>query len=77
VIGFLEESTGVRSMTRLAILWLLVLTTAVVAVACWYLLRTHPPDAAVLGALATVLGALVYKGAVAIKNRNAADDDAK
>lgn len=69
MIGFLEESAGVRSMTRLAIAVLLVLTAAVVAATCWYVVK-GTPNAAVLGALAGVIGALVVNGIVAIAKRS-------
>jgi hypothetical protein len=70
--GFLEESAGVRSMTRLAIAALLVCTGAVVAVICLYVLRGNP-DAGVLAALAGILGALVINGIVAIAKRSGAE----
>lgn len=73
MIGFLEEAEGVLSMTRLAMAWLLTLATAVVGFTCWYLLHARPIDAAVLGGIAAILGALVYHGAVAVKYRNAPD----
>lgn len=61
-------------MTRLAIAWLLALASVLVGVTAFYVIYdiTHGAtvDAAVLGAFATLLGAIVYKGAVAIKNRN-------
>jgi hypothetical protein len=62
----------VRSMTRLAIAALLVLTAAVVGCTCWYLVK-RTPDAAVLGALAAIIGALVLNGIVAIAKRNGAE----
>lgn len=67
--GFLEESSGVRSMTRLAIAVLLLLTAAIVAVTCWYVVRGKP-EAAILAALAGIIGALVLNGVVAIAKRN-------
>jgi hypothetical protein len=73
--GFFEESAGVRSMTRLAIGWLLVLATVIVGVVVYYVVKVRPVDAAVVAALATTLGAVVYHGAVAVKNRNVPDDD--
>lgn len=73
--GFLEETPGVRSMTRLAIVWLLVLATVIVGVVTFYVVKVRPVDAAVVAALATILGAVVYHGAVAVKNRNVPDDD--
>lgn len=69
MIGFLEESDGVRSMTRLAIAVLLALTAAIVGVTCWYVVK-QSPDAAVLAALAGIIGALVVNGIVAIAKRN-------
>lgn len=78
--GFLEESPGVRSMTRLTILVLLLLTGAIVGVTCWYVVKGTPkgsaPDAAVLGALAGIIGALVLNGVVAIVKRHGGDDAA-
>jgi hypothetical protein len=72
--GFFEESAGVRSMSRLAIGWLLGLATVIVGVVVFYVVKVRPVDAAVIGALGAVLGAVVYHGAVAIKNRNAPDE---
>ena len=62
-------------MTRLSIAWLLALASAVVGAVVFYVVKRPTPDAAVIGALATVLGAVVYHGAVSIKNRNVPDDD--
>lgn len=73
-IGFFEEDEGVSSMTRLAIFWLLVLATGLVAAIIAYALRGKP-DAGVLGALGVALSAVVLHGAVAIKNRNGPIDD--
>lgn len=70
--GFLEESPGVRSMARLAILILSILTAAVVAVICIYALRPSP-DAEVVGALAGVLAALVLNGIVALAKRGSGE----
>lgn len=74
--GFLEEAPGVRSMTRLVILILSVLTALVVGTVCWYVLRRPAPDAAIVGALAGVIGALVLNGVVAIAKRGGVDDAA-
>lgn len=74
MIGFLEESQGVRSMTRLAIGWVLALASAIVGVACWYVVKGKP-ESSVLLALSTILGVLVVKAIYAIKNRNAPDDE--
>lgn len=71
--GFLEESEGVRSMTRLAILILCVLVVAVVGTICWYVLHTDAPTADVILALAAVLAALVLNGIVAIVKRGDGD----
>jgi membrane protein YdbS with pleckstrin-like domain len=75
VTGFLEESDGVWSMSRLAIATLLFLAAAIVGVTCWYVVRGQP-NAAVLGALATILAALVVNGSVAIIKRNGGSDAA-
>lgn len=75
MIGFLEESEGVRSMTRLTIAVLLTLTSIVVGVLCWYVLHAQTLSAAVIGALAGVVSALVLNGAVAIINRNGPSND--
>ena len=69
VTGFFEESPGVRSMTRFAIFVLLLLTAAVVATVCAYVLKGKP-DAAIVAALTGVVTALVLNGAVAIIKRN-------
>jgi hypothetical protein len=75
--GFLEESPGVRSMSRLTIGWLLGLASAVVFALVFYVVfaLTHKLDvsAAVISALAVPLGALVWHGVVALKNRNGPD----
>ena len=44
---------------------------AVVGTVCVYVLRTKAPEAAVIGALTSVLGALVLKGIVAIIRKDA------
>lgn len=71
--GFLEESPGVRSMSRLAIAGLLTLAAPVVVTACVYTLRSPKPDATVLGALAGILAALVLNGVVALAKRGGGD----
>ena len=68
MIGFLEESEGVKSSTRLFAAVLLVLTAVVTATMCVYVLRKDP-SAAVITALVGALGALVAQGAVAIVKR--------
>ena len=50
--GFLEESAGVKSLTRLVALLITILAAIVVGVVVWYVLRTKEPSAAVIGALA-------------------------
>lgn len=67
--GFLEEGPGVRSMTRLVMLVLSLLTAGVVGTICVYVLRSASPDAQVVLGLAGVLGALVLNGIVAIARR--------
>lgn len=69
MIGFFEESEGVRSMTRLTIAWLMVLATAVIGTVCYYVLKGKP-ESAVLMALGGILLTLVVKGIVAIRSRN-------
>lgn len=70
MIGFFEEAADVRSMTRLIIFWLGILTSAVVGAAVWYVVRRPDPSAAVLGALAGIIAALVANGIVAIVKRS-------
>lgn len=77
-VGFLEESAGVKSTARLTIIWCMVLASIVTGFLCWYVAYTmlhSKPDAAVVGALAGVLTALVFKGAVALWTRNGPKDD--
>ena len=73
VCGFLEESPGVKSSTRLFAAILLALAAVVVALIVWYVMHTKVPDASVIGGLAGVLGALVVQGVVAIMRRNGDD----
>jgi len=77
--GFLEEAPGIKSMTRLTIAWMLSLSSLVVGTIAVYVVYslTHKLslDAAVIGAIAAQLPALIWHGVVAIKNRNAPDDD--
>lgn len=67
--GFLEESPGVKSMTRLTIAWLMVLATAIIGTVCYYVL-TGKPESAVLLAMGGILLTLVVKGIIAIRSRN-------
>jgi hypothetical protein len=76
-VGFLEESAGVRSMTRLTIAAIVVAVLALVGHRVLVTSIKGKPEATVLSALAGVLGALVAKGCVAIINRNGGSDDAK
>ena len=69
--GFFEEENGDRSMTRLTIFALVLCIAAVVATTCVYVLHSAKPDAAIVGGLAGVLGALVLKGIVAIIRKDA------
>ena len=67
--GFLEESTGGKSMTRLSIAWLLALTTAVVSALVFYVVKVRPVEAGVVTAFGVPLGALVWHGIVSIKSK--------
>lgn len=75
MIGFLEETKGVRSMTRLTIGWLMVLASAVVATACRYVWLSKTPSAEVIAALCALLTPIVVKGAIAVINRNPAEPE--
>lgn len=74
MIGFLEESEGVRSMTRLTIAWMCVLATVIVATTCYCVVtrKLEPVGIAAMGGLLLTLAA---KTIVAIINRNAPADD--
>jgi hypothetical protein len=70
-VGFLEESKGVRSMTRLSIGWLLTLTSALVATIAWYVVHMgEKANPLVVTALVGGLTALVLNGIVAVIKRN-------
>jgi uncharacterized YccA/Bax inhibitor family protein len=69
-LGFLDESEGVRSSTRLLAFILVFCVVAVIAVICIYTLHTTGPSATVIGALGGVVTALVAQGIVAIAKRN-------
>lgn len=73
--GFLEESPGVRSMTRLTILLTIGLSAVVVGSTCAYLFVAKEPNPAVIGAMGAVLVTLVVKCVVAITNRNGQADE--
>lgn len=72
--GFLEESEGVRSMSRLTIAWMSLLATAIVATTCYYVVK-RDVRAEVIVALGGMLLTIVAKGAVAIINRNGPNDE--
>lgn len=72
MIGFLEESEGVRSMSRLAAAWMCALASALVVATCWYVVKGSG-KAEVIAALGGMLLTIVAKGAVALVNRNAPD----
>lgn len=74
MIGFLEESEGVRSMARLTIAWMCALATGLVATTCWYVVKGDH-KAEVICALGGMLLTIVAKAAVAIINRNVSSDD--
>ena len=71
--GFLEESPGVKSATRLAALAM----TAAVVLLCLalaaYLLTSESPSATVIGALAAPLAPLAGGIFAALKVRNGGD----
>lgn len=74
MIGFLEESAGVRSMARLTIGWMCALATMLVSTMCYVALRGRGDrNAEILAALGGGLLTIVAKGAVAIYNRNGGD----
>jgi hypothetical protein len=68
--GFLEESPGVRSMARLAILACLLFALVFVALIVWYVLVQRPVESRIVVALTGALTAVVLNGAVAIIKRN-------
>lgn len=63
-------------MTRLAIFWLLILATMLVAGIIAYVLLNKAADAAIVAALVGGLTAVVLNGAVAIIRRNGGTEDA-
>lgn len=71
MIGFLEESEGVRSMSRLTVAWMCGLATVLVGTIAWYVvtLKTDAKESVIL-ALGGALVTIVAKGAIAIINRN-------
>lgn len=71
--GFLEESPGVWSSTRLFAAVLLALAAIVVGLVVWYVVSVRPTVANVIYALSAVLGALVIQGVVAIMKRGGGD----
>ncbi len=74
-VGYLEESEGVKSSTRLSIVWLLALATTVVGGLITYIFfAKEKVQAEVIGAFGVPLGAIVWHGIVAVKNRNVPDE---
>ena len=67
--GFLEESAGVRSVTRLIAVIITLLACVLVGLIVWYVVHVKAPDAGVLAALGGILAAVVAHGAVAIVKR--------
>jgi hypothetical protein len=78
--GFLEESAGVRSVTRLIAVIITLLAVVIVGLIVWYVvasvLHAKSPDAGVLAALGGILAAVVAHGAVAIIRRGTGEPDA-
>ena len=64
VCGFLEETPGVRSSSRLLAFLLYVLIAGVSACSCVYLFVAKEPSASVLGSMAGIITALSGCGAV-------------
>lgn len=73
MIGFLEESEGVHSMTRLTIAWVMILLSALVGALVWYVVKGKA-EAVVITAIAGAMLPLATKVVVAIINRNGPDD---
>lgn len=69
LVGFLEESAGVRSATRLIMVGLLVLAGCVTISLCAYVLFVPNPTAGIAATLAGALATLVIHGAVAVAKR--------
>lgn len=69
VIGFLEESPGVRSSSRLLAFLLFAVTAGVAAVFCVYVLRPDPSPG-VSACFAGVITALGGWGAIVHAKRN-------
>lgn len=74
--GYLEESPGVKSMSRLAIAVCLGLAAVLVGTITLYALRDNP-DAGVIGALAGALCTVVVKAIAALVTRNGKEADEK
>lgn len=73
-VGFLEETEGVHSSTRLLAFILVALVSGLVAVTCIYVLHTSKPEASVIAALTGMVAVLVAQGMVAIVKRSADPD---
>jgi hypothetical protein len=67
--GFFEESAGVRSMTRLVMFILTLLSAVVTGAIVVYVFRCEKVEPEVILALVGALGALVLNGVVAIAKR--------
>lgn len=76
MIGFLEESEGVRSIARLTIAWMCALATVVIATTC-YCVIVGKLDAAGICAMGGLLLTIATKTIVALLNRNNPADDTK
>lgn len=68
-VGFLEESAGVSSATRLIMVGLLGLAGCVTLTLCAYVLISSAPSAGIAATLAGALATLVIHGAVAVAKR--------
>ena len=61
-------------MSRLTVLWMSVLASAIVGTTCYCVLKGKITEGAIL-ALGGMLLTIIAKGAVAIIKRNSADDE--
>ena len=75
--GFFEEAEGVRSMTRLTLFLVTLAILSLVAVIDVYTLRAKEPSAAIITSLCGALSILAVKFAVAVINRNPAENAAQ
>lgn len=72
VVGFLEESAGVRSSSRLAVFIVVGFIGAVIVCSCIYILRPEP-SASVIGSIAGIVTALGGLGALVHAKRGEGD----